>query len=236
MEKRFPKANFHVSAFTRFRRWLLRTTFRPVFRILCDVEIIGRENIPVTGPYIVANNHISLFEPPFILTFWPFPLEAVSGADVFDRPGQKIMVKAYGAIPVHRNEYDRAVIDNMLDQLDQGKSLLIAPEGGRSHSIGMRRAQPGVAYIMDKANVPVLPVGIIGSSDELLVQGLRGEKPLLQMSVGKAFDLPRVAGKGKARRQSRQDNADTVMKHIAALLPKKYHGVYANPDLPPTSV
>ena len=225
---------YSVSTFVKIRRWILRMAFRPVFRILCNVSITGKENIPAQGPYIVAHNHIALFEPPFIAAFWPFALEAVSGADVFTRPWQRIMVKTYGAIPLHRNEYDRTVIDNMLALLAQGRSLLISPEGGRSHDIGLRRALPGVAYIMDKAKVPVLPLAIIGSTDDMLERGLRGEKPDLEMRIGKPFDLPAVTGKGISRRQSRQDNADTVMKHIAAMLPKIYHGVYTIPDsLPP---
>ncbi|MEK6196165.1 MAG: 1-acyl-sn-glycerol-3-phosphate acyltransferase, partial [Deltaproteobacteria bacterium] len=202
---------------------------------LCDVHITGTDNIPAESAYIIAHNHISLFEPPFILAFWPIAPEAVSGADVFDRPGQQLMVKGYSAVPLHRGQYDRVVIETMLDLLSQGKSLMISPEGGRSHNIGMRRALPGVAYLMDQARVPVLPVGIVGSSDDMLKRALRFERPRLEMRIGKTFELPPITGKGKSRRESRQKNADLVMQHISALIPKKYHGVYADPEsLSPT--
>ena len=100
------------------------------------------------------------FEPPLIAAFWPEHVEAIAGADVFHRPGQKFFVRAYRAIPIRRGEYDRNVIDVMMHVLESGKPLLIAPEGGRSHEIALRRAQAGVAYIVDRAKVPVLPVGI----------------------------------------------------------------------------
>ena len=226
---------YKVSSFTRFKRWMLRTTFRPIFHILCDINIVGKENIPTDGAYIIAHNHISLFEPPFILTFWPIPAEAIGGADVFDRPGQKIMIRAYGGIPVHRGQYDRKVIDIMLELLVQGKPLMIAPEGGRSGTPGLRRAFPGVAYLMDQAKVPVLPVGIVGSTSDLLKRAFRAQRPLLEMRIGKTFRLPPITGKGKTRRQSRQTNADLVMQHIADLLPEDYHGVYSDPKSLSTS-
>jgi len=222
---------YTVSSSTRFRRWALRTIFRRIFHILCDIKVVGKENIPTDGAYIIAHNHISLFEPPFILTFWPIPPEAIGGADIFDRPGQKIMVRAYGTIPVHRGKYDRKVIEIMLDLLEQRKPLMIAPEGSRSHTPGLQRALPGVAYLMDQAKVPVLPVGIVGSTRDLLKRAFRAERPRLEMRIGEMFELPPITGKGKTRRQSRQTNADLVMQHIADLLPEDYRGIYNNPEL-----
>ena len=224
-------AHYSVPVSTRFRRWALRTTFRPIFKILCRIQIFGLENIPQDGAYIVAYNHVSLFEPPFILTFWPIPPEALSGAGVFSRPGQKIMAGGYGAIPVHRGKYDRKVIDLMMSILESGRPLLISPEGGRSHASGLRRALPGVAYIMDRAAVPVLPVGVVGGTDDMLNRALRFKRPQLEMHIGKSFRLPPIAGKGDERRQSRQQNADLVMRHIAALLPEDYRGEYAHSAL-----
>ncbi|MDA1329724.1 MAG: lysophospholipid acyltransferase family protein [Chloroflexi bacterium] len=197
-----------------------------MFHILCHIEISGLENVPLGSSYIIAHNHISLFEPPLVLSFWPEIPEAIAGADVFERPGQKIMVRAYRAIPVHRGEYDRLVIDTMLEVLTVGRPLLIAPEGGRSHVPGLRRARAGVAYLVDRANVPVVPVGIIGTTDDLLKRALRGKRPRLQMNIGKPFSPPPIAGRGKQRREARQGNADMVMERIAELIPEAYRGVY----------
>lgn len=213
--------HIHVS------RALLRFVFRIIFHILCDVRIVGRDNIPSQENYIIAINHISLFEPPFVLSFWPFAPEAIAGADVFDRPWQKYLVRAYAAIPVNRGAYDRKVFDTALASLADGRSLMIAPEGGRSHSVGMRRAHPGVAYIMARAAVPVIPVGIFGSTEDMLARAIRLQRPRLEMRIGQPFTLPSITGRGEARRHSRQHNADLVMHHIAELLPPSYHGVYA---------
>lgn len=220
------QATFRVPLYVRLVRFTLRPIFRLLFRLLCRIEIEGRENIPQEGAYIIAHNHISLFEPPFIIAFWPKAPEGISGADVFERPFFKFFVKAYGAIPVHRGEYDRQVIENTLTVLRAGKALMIAPEGGRSHAPGLRQARAGVAYLMDRAQVPVLPVGIIGSTDDMFSRAIRFKRPQLMMRIGKPFNLPPIQGKGEARRAARQANADLVMRHIAVLLPEDYRGVY----------
>jgi 1-acyl-sn-glycerol-3-phosphate acyltransferase len=210
----------------RLARRLMRPVFRGVFHLLSRVHLTGLQNIPPRGPYIVAINHISLYEPPFILAFWPVPLEAAGAVDIWERPGQAALARWYGGIPVHRGEYDRALLETMLSALRSGRPLVIAPEGGRSHTPGLRPALPGVAYLVEVARVPVLPVGIVGTTDDFLRRALRFERPQLEMRIGAPLNLPPVEGKGEARRQARQRNADQIMLAIAALLPSEYQGVY----------
>lgn len=209
-------------------RPILRGTFRGVFHLLSQVRIYGVENVPKSGAYLIAINHISLFEAPFVAAFWPTAPEVAGAADVWNRPGQSLLAKWYGGIPIHRGQYDRRVIDTALSVLRSGYHLMIAPEGGRSHTLGMRKAKPGIAYLIDKAAVPVVPVGIVGSTDDFLEQALQGKRPRIEMHIGKPIELPRVTGRGKDRRDSRQKNADLVMRHIAALLPPEYRGVYGD--------
>lgn len=218
---------YKVPALLWLRRVFLRRLFRPIFHLFFRIEIVGKENIPLKQPYILASNHVSLLEPPLLLGFWPEMPEAIAGHDVWDRPGQGFLVKGYGAIPVKRGEYDRVVIDKMVSFLRSGRPLLIFPEGGRSHEPGMRRAHPGVAYLVDRAKVPVLPVALVGTRDELLKEMFNFKRPLIQIRIGKAFTLPPITEKGEARRQARQRNSDEVMLHIGKLLPLSYHGVYA---------
>ena len=214
----------------RLFRSLMRPVFRVLFRLLSRVTIQGREHIPAQGAYLIAINHISLFEPPLILAFWPIAPEAVGAVDIWDRRGQSTLARLYGGIPVHRGQYDRQLLKRMLAALNAGRPLLIAPEGGRSHSLGMQRALPGVAYVMDKARVPVVPVGIIGTSDEFLALALHGKRPQIEIRIGPPIDLPPISGTGEDRRAARQENVDRIMRHIAALLPAAYHGVYAKDE------
>jgi 1-acyl-sn-glycerol-3-phosphate acyltransferase len=133
----------------------------------------------------------------------------------------------YGVIPVHRGDYDRTLLETMLAILKAGRPFIIAPEGGRSHEPAMRRALPGIGYVIEHANVPVLPVGLVGTTDDFWQRAKRGEKPPLEMRIGKPICFPKVTQKGLERRDLRQYNADLVMRHIAGILPEEYHGVYA---------
>lgn len=210
----------------RLARTLLRGTFRAVFRLLGPVHIQGLEHVPPGGPYLIAINHVSLYEAPFILSFWPVAPEAAGAADIWQRKGQSTLVRLYGGIPVHRGEYDRDLLETMLGVLRAGRPLLLAPEGGRSHTPGMRRGMPGVAYLVEKTGAPVVPVGITGTTDDYLARALRGERPRLCMNIGQPLHLPLTAP-GEPRREARQRNVDIIMEHIAALLPVEYQGVYS---------
>ncbi len=222
-----------------WRRWLarpfIRALLRLVFRLLAPVKVTGKKNVPLRTPYIVAINHVSLFEAPFVGVYWPEQLEALGASDVWDRPGQNILARMWGGIPVHRGEYDRAAMEGVISALNSGYALLIAPEGGRSHKPGMRTAFPGVSYIAERTGVPVIPVGIVGTTDDFFKKASKGMRPLLEMRIGKPFLLPPVEGKGESRRESRQQNADLVMRHIAGLLPEEYRGVYADNAIFPAS-
>ncbi len=220
-----------------WRHWLarpfLRVVLRAVFHILAPVKITGKSNVPLGKPYIVAINHVSLFEAPFIGVFWPEQLEVMGAVDVWSRPGQNILARLWGGIPVHRGDYDRALFDKVLAALAAGYPLLIAPEGGRSHKPGMRLARPGVAYLAEQSGLPVIPVGIVGTTDDFWKKATKGKRPQLEMCIGKPVYLPPVEGKGQARRESRQSNADLVMRTIAGLLPENYRGVYTESAILP---
>lgn len=218
----------------RFTRPLLKPVFRLIFRLLARITISGTENVPRGRPYVAAMNHVSIYDPPFVAAFWPEELEIIGAIDVFSRPGQGQLLRLYGVIPVRRGEYDRALLSKVIALLRAGRPLLIAPEGARSHEPAMRRARPGIAYIVEKTSVPVVPVAIIGTTEDFWQRARRGEKPVLEMRIGKPVTLPPIAVRGAQRHVSRQRNADLVMSHLAGLLPEEYRGVYAQSAIFPS--
>jgi 1-acyl-sn-glycerol-3-phosphate acyltransferase len=230
-QNKHPVSEYFIPLQIRIAREVLRAIFRFIFHLISRVVVSGLENVPKSGAYLIATNHISLFDSPLVVSFWPMSPEVAGASDVWDRPGQSLLVQWYGGIPVHRGQFDRNLIDTALQALKSGYPLLIAPEGGRSHSLGMRQANPGVAYFIDKAKVPVVPVGVVGSTDDFLARGLRLKRPTIEMHVGKPIVLPAISGKGSIRREMRQKNADFVMAHIATLLPEDYRGFYADHEL-----
>ena len=208
-------------------RPVAKFVFRGIFRALARVKIVGEENIPYGKPYVVAMNHVSIFDPPFVGAFWPEQLEIIGAIDVFSKPGQGLVLKMYGVIPVHRGDYDRPLLTKIISILKSGIPLLIAPEGARSHDTAMRRAKPGIAYIVEQTGAPVLPVGLIGTTEDFWRRASRGKKPSLEMRIGKPITLPHITAKGAEKHALRQRNADVVMSYLAGLLPEEYRGVYA---------
>lgn len=194
--------------------------------MLSKVKITGREHVPKGDAYLVATNHISLYEPPLVLAFWPEPIEAVGASEIWERRGQSLLVRLYGGIPVQRGSIEREPLNMMIAVLKAGRPLLIMPEGGRSHKPGLRRAHAGIAYLADKVPTPIVPVGITGATEDYFERAMRGERPQLEMNIGESFYLPSVEGNGRMRRQRLRENANLVMQHISKLLPREYRGVY----------
>ena len=225
---------YSVPLHVRIIRPFLKTLFRGIFRGLARVKLSGTENIPYGKPYLAAMNHVSIFDPPFAAAFWPEELEIIGAIDVFGKPGQGQLLRLYSVIPVHRGEYDRSLFTKLISILNADRPLLIAPEGGRSHDTAMRRAKPGVAYLVEKTGVPVLPVALIGTTEDFWQRARRGEKPPLEMRVGKPIHLPPITTKGLAKHNARQQNADLVMSHLAGLLPEEYRGVYSGSAIFPS--
>ncbi len=207
--------------------------FRGLFHLLCKVEVTGKENVPLGKAYIVAINHVSTFEAPLVAGFWPEQAEATGAVDVWHRPGQGILARLYGGIQIHRGDVDRQMLSEAVSVLRSGRALMIAPEGGRSHAPGMRPAKPGVAFLIDAVRVPVVPVGIVGTTDDLWHKASHFKRPHVEMHIGKPFYLPPIEGSGAGRREARQRNADLVMAHIAGLVPPEYRGVYAERAIEP---
>jgi len=233
-----PTKTYPIPFHIQLNRKFILPNFRTIFHILGGVKVSGVENVPLGKPYVIAINHISIFDPPFSVSFWPEEPEVIGASDVFEKKGQGQLLKMYGVIPVHRGDYDRALLEKIVLILKAGRPLLLAPEGGRSHVPAMRRAMPGVGYIVEHAQVPVMPVGLVGTTDDfwqrakLYWKGM-GEKPTLEMRIGKPIIFSPITQKGAERRAARQHNADLVMRYIAGLLPEEYHGAYAGQAITP---
>ncbi len=217
---------YFVPRRTRMIRASLLPLFRGIFHLVARVKMTGQENIPADGAYMIVFNHVSIYDPPFLVSHWPTPPEILGADDVWTRPGQSTLARLYGGIPIHRGEVDRTAMGKMLAALRAGRPLLVAPEGTRSHQPGLQQGKPGIAYLIDQTHVPIVPVGVIGTTDEFLSQALRGERPPLELHVGRPFTLPEFSSPELTPKEIRQRKADYIMGRIAALLPHHYRGVY----------
>ncbi len=219
-------SDFSLPWYSRVFRSVSRIVFRNLFRLLSRVQITGTKNIPKEGAYIIAVNHVSIFEPPLVASFWPYSIEVAGAVEILERPIESQIMRLYGTIPVHRGRFDRQLINTMVVRLKAGRSVLIFPEGTRSRKPGLQQASTGVAYIAAKAGVSVLPVGIAGTA--VLADEIRKfRRTQLVMSVGEMIELPEIPWRSAERKEILRHQTERIMHAIADLLPNAYQGLYA---------
>ena len=209
-----------------FRRWAC-FVLRVVLRLFTRLETEGLENIPPGGPLLVAFNHLAHLDAALVLPFLPQPVEGIALENLYHVPVTGLMLRLYGTIPVHRDQFDREVIRRALQVLAEGKILALAPEARMSLTGALERARQGVAYLALRSGAPILPVAITGT--ETVPSDLkRLRRPRLTVTFGEVIITPPRASKPQARRQQVAELTEKIMYHIAALLPPEYRGVYAN--------
>lgn len=207
------------------RRRILVGVLRFLFAIFSRSEVSGREHLPPGGPLIVAFNHLGHLDGPLIIANVPWSVEALVLADLLGVPVIGPILRLYGVILVHRDEFDREVLKRALNVLREGRVLALAPEARQSPTHTLIEGRPGTAYLSLLSGAPILPIAITGTEnvfDELK----RWRRPRLTLTIGAPFSLPGPLAKGAERKAQLTAGRDEIMQRIAALLPPKYRGVY----------
>ncbi len=208
-------------------RTLLRLLARLLFNLLTRWEVRGAENVPPTGAALIASNHLGHLDAPLALAACPRETEVVALADLDKVPGTRHLLRWYGVIWVRRDQLDRDVLRQALAVLAQGKPLWLAPEAGISPTGALEPGRNGVAWLAAQSGVPVVPVGITGT-EQALAAWRRLRRPTITITFGPPVTLTVPDGITAAERRARlAQNTETLMVHIAALLPLSYRGAYA---------
>lgn len=127
-------------------------------------EVAGREHLPLSGAFLVAGNHVSFLDPPFIGRHVPRQLCFFARKTLW-KPGVAAWwLDAVGTIPVDRDGgQDVSALKRVLRSLKENKGLILFPEGTRSPNGKIRAPKAGVGFIVCRAQVPVVPARIFGS-------------------------------------------------------------------------
>jgi 1-acyl-sn-glycerol-3-phosphate acyltransferase len=204
----------------------LRATFRPWSE--------GLENIPETGPAILASNHLSFSDSFFLPLVVPRRITFLAKEEYFTGTGLKGRFSAgffrgVGQIPVNRS--GGSASDNALEAglavLRRGELFGIYPEGTRSPDGRLYRGRTGVARLALKAGVPVLPVAMV---DTHLVQPPGRVLPKIArigVKIGAPLDFSRYAGLEEDRFVLRSVT-DEVMYELMQLSGQEYVDIYAS--------
>lgn len=189
---------------------LCRIIFTIIFTVFFRWEIKGAENIPKTGGLIIAANHVSNFDPPVLGCALPRKLHFMAKEELFVNPVLRWAFTKLGSFPVKRASADRMAIRKAFHLLAEGEVLGIFPEGTRSKTGTLGRAEPGLAMIALKTGVPIVPTAVMGTN-----QVFKGTLfPRFKVIFGEPIYIER----SRADKQSMENIGKHVMENIASLI------------------
>jgi 1-acyl-sn-glycerol-3-phosphate acyltransferase len=209
---------------TRAATWVVNGTAWRLSRLACRVDDRELARIPPRGPLLLVANHVNFLEIPLVLShLQPRRVTGLAKAETWDSPWMGILFNLWGAIPVRRGEGDVAAIRHVLEALDSGMIVAVAPEGTRSGDGCLHRAKPGIGLLAAHSSAPILPVAFFGH-EHIWSNLKRLRRTDFHIRVG---PLLRVRPNRRWTAEMRQAVADEIMLQIAALLPPSYRGEYA---------
>lgn len=144
--------------------WTGWSFFRIVATIIFRVKIIGAQNIPKTGGFILASNHISYYDPPLVSCCVRHEVYFFAKRELFKFKPFGWVLFNVNARPVNRAGVDRAAIESAIEILKSGNGLTVFPEGTRSKTDDFLPIKPGIGMIARQAEVAIVPAYIHGAN------------------------------------------------------------------------
>lgn len=213
-----------MSAFLRF-------CSRKLLPLIADIEVRGDvSKLPKDGGYMLAANHLGRLDS-FVVYY------VLDNDDLIHPLTDKYKKYWWGRIAgrifnvtwLTRGEADMSAMKEFISRLKKGAVMIIAPEGTRSKTASLLKAEPGAIYIANTAKVGIIPVALTGTKDADVIARLKSFRRLkLTISTNAEIYYPPDirAAKGAERDALLRESIDEVFCRIAALLPESYRGYY----------
>ncbi len=194
-----------------------------LLRLLTRTTISGLEHFPTRSAALLAINHLGDADAVVLLAAFPLGPEVLAKIEMLRFPVIGRLMDWYGMIWLHRGRPDRRALRAAIQALQQGRSVVVAPEGRYTLAHGLEPGGKGTAYLASRARVPVIPVAMTGTENSNVYGSLRRlHRPRITVRIGEPIHLPATG------ETSSNLEADTrrIMQALAALLPPPYRGAY----------
>ncbi|MGH7372848.1 MAG: lysophospholipid acyltransferase family protein [Candidatus Rokuibacteriota bacterium] len=203
---------------------ILKPIVVALMRLLFRLERVNPGLVPATGPVLIVSNHVSVLDPPLVGGSAPRPLFFMAKEELFRIPLLGRLIRALNARPVRRDGSDMRALKAALALLQEGRAILVFPEGTRGEEgQPLREGKPGVGMLAVLSGAPVVPVYVSGSGYALP----RGRALPRPTKVRVTFGPPlifKAEGKkeGKragdeGRKEAYREAAQEMMRAIAQL-------------------
>jgi 1-acyl-sn-glycerol-3-phosphate acyltransferase len=209
--------------------WIVKALLTPIVRICVRVKVEGREHLPKKGAVIIAANHRSFLDSIFIPMIVRRRVTFVAKAEYFDDAKTAWFFRGCGQIPIRREggTASERALASATEVLQKGGVFGIYPEGTRTRDGLLHRGHTGIARLSLQNDVPIVPVGLIGTD---LVQPVDRKMPVLfqrvTIRIGEPIDPARYGGRAHDRMALRE-LTDEVMYEIGQLSGYEYVDTYA---------
>lgn len=195
------------------RDLIFRWTMAP---LLGGIEVFGREKVPAEGGAVIAPNHTSHFDPPYVGVAVPRPLYFMAKRELFEVPIFGWIIYSVYAYPVERGTADRYAIRKAIDLVRDGEVLLIFPEGTRSPDGVIREGGLGPAMVAGRAGAPIIPCAISGTLDILPSGSKRPHRSHTLIGFGDPVYVE-PGPDGRLSREALQDATRRMMDSLRTL-------------------
>jgi 1-acyl-sn-glycerol-3-phosphate acyltransferase len=206
---------FHDRARSRGPDWVydfVRILLTPMTLLFYRTRAIGTENVPASGPVILAPNHFSQMDHFFAAVYLRRKVRFMAKSQLFGPPVLTSIFSHGGVFPIRRGHHDEEAFKTAYTILDRGDCMLIYVEGGRSRSGGLGEPRPGVGRIALESGVPVVPVAIHGSAGVRRWKRLRFPKVTVQFGEPVSFPV-----EPSPSRERQQEIANEVFDRVRAM-------------------
>jgi 1-acyl-sn-glycerol-3-phosphate acyltransferase len=215
-------------------KFLSRLILAPLARLIFRPRIVGKGNVPTSGPVLIASNHLSFIDSVVLTLVAPRSVSFLAKSTYFTGTGfrgwvSRVFFTSIGAIPVERGAGHAAqdALDSGLRVLREGGAFAIYPEGTRSLDGRIYKGRTGVAWLALTSGAVVVPVALTGTENLQPVGSRRLRLAKVTVEFGTPLDLSSHgrADSGRARRRA----TDQVMDAIQRMSGQVPAGVYNEP-------
>ncbi|MCD6116976.1 1-acyl-sn-glycerol-3-phosphate acyltransferase, partial [bacterium] len=164
--------------------WLLRYMLIAFLSFYNRLSIEGSENLDKEKQYIFAANHFSFLDLPILIAAIKKPIIVPIKSDFFKRFIERSLLHLVNGVPVKNNTMCKESLKVIIKNIKEGKSLIIAPEGGISRNGRLQEFRDGASFIAFKTGIPVVPVAIINADKALPLKKILPRPYKIKVKIG----------------------------------------------------
>jgi 1-acyl-sn-glycerol-3-phosphate acyltransferase len=184
-----------------------------------EVRVKGGEAVDWKEPLIVMANHQSYLDIPVLYAALPEPFGMLAKQELFRVPIFSSAMRAMRCVPIDRGNRRQSLesLRQAADLVRSGNSIVVFPEGTRSDDGRVHPLKKGPFYLVEMAQVPIVPVGIRGTRDALAKNGVLVRSATVDVAIGEPVRFDNSDKKGQGARERLRASVHAALVSLSGL-------------------